>query len=133
MRGHQIFHNAFKKKVPAASKYEEVHFVDTEKPVWNYSRFQRGRYRQFSKWHSLPCLYDLFGAHEVEVLEHRDIILPCGRPMPRLFRSSAISTTGIPRHIPCLSGWKIGHLGRVYSTSCRKAKCTNIIFMDTRA
>jgi len=48
-------------------KYEEAHFVDTQKSVWNYSRFSDEDIRNFQNGTHYR-LYDFFGAHEVEVL-----------------------------------------------------------------
>ena len=48
-------------------KYEEIHFVDSTKPVWNYSRFSDEDIRNFQHG-TLYRAYDLFGSHETEVL-----------------------------------------------------------------
>src|SRR5688572_30460411 len=50
-----------------AKKYEEIHFVDTTKSVWNYSRFSGEDIRNFQHG-TLYRAYDLFGSHETEVL-----------------------------------------------------------------
>ena len=36
-----------------AKKYEEEHFVDSTKPVWNYSLFTEEDVRQFLEWYTL--------------------------------------------------------------------------------
>ena len=51
----------------AASRYEDVHFVDTTKAVWNYSRFSEDDIRNFQQGTHYK-LYELFGAHHIEVL-----------------------------------------------------------------
>ncbi len=48
-------------------KYEEIHFVDSTKPVWNYSRFSDEDIRNFQHG-TLYRAYELFGSHETEVL-----------------------------------------------------------------
>jgi len=50
-----------------AKKYEEIHFVDSTKPVWNYSRFSDSDIRNFQHG-TLYRAYELFGSHETEVL-----------------------------------------------------------------
>jgi 1,4-alpha-glucan branching enzyme len=52
----------------ALKKYEEIHFVDSTKPVWNYSLFTEGDISSFQ--HGTHCkLYNLFGAHAARVLD----------------------------------------------------------------
>jgi 1,4-alpha-glucan branching enzyme len=48
-------------------KYEEVHFVDSTRTVWNYSFFSEDDIRNFQQGTHYR-LYDLFGSHEIEVL-----------------------------------------------------------------
>jgi 1,4-alpha-glucan branching enzyme len=48
-------------------KYEDVHFVDSTRKVWNYSFFTDEDVRNFQQGTHYR-LYDLFGSHEVEVL-----------------------------------------------------------------
>jgi 1,4-alpha-glucan branching enzyme len=48
-------------------KYEEVHFVDSTRAVWNYSFFSEDDIRNFQNGTHYR-LYDLFGSHEIEVL-----------------------------------------------------------------
>lgn len=48
-------------------KYEDVHFVDSTKKVWNYSFFTDDDVRNFQHGTHYR-LYDLFGSHEIEVL-----------------------------------------------------------------
>ena len=47
-------------------KYEDYHFVDTSKPVWNYSRFEGDDIANFQKGNNYRC-YELFGSHQMEV------------------------------------------------------------------
>jgi 1,4-alpha-glucan branching enzyme len=52
----------------ALKKYEEIHFVDSTKPVWNYSLFTEGDISSFQ--HGTHCkLYNLFGAHAARILD----------------------------------------------------------------
>jgi 1,4-alpha-glucan branching enzyme len=48
-------------------KYEDIHFVDSTKPVWNYSLFAEEDVRNFQHGTHYG-LYHLFGSHQVEVL-----------------------------------------------------------------
>jgi len=54
----------------ASKKYEEIHFVDTTKPVWNYSLLTDEVIRNYQNG-TLYNAYDYFGSHEVEVLNTR--------------------------------------------------------------
>lgn len=49
------------------SRYEDVHFVDRDKPVWNYSRFSEEDIANFKNG-THYSLYKLFGAHKTAVL-----------------------------------------------------------------
>jgi 1,4-alpha-glucan branching enzyme len=51
-------------------KYEEIHFVDSTKTVWNYSFFTEEDITNFQQGTHYR-LYDLFGSHEIEVLGKR--------------------------------------------------------------
>ncbi|HYF30517.1 MAG TPA: 1,4-alpha-glucan branching protein GlgB [Chitinophagaceae bacterium] len=51
----------------ARQRYEDFHFVDTTKPVWNYSRFQGEDIANFQHG-TLYRAYDLFGSHFMEVM-----------------------------------------------------------------
>src|ERR1700761_7850353 len=48
-------------------RYEELHFVDSTKPVWNYSLFTEEDIRNFQQGTHYR-LYQLFGSHRVSVL-----------------------------------------------------------------
>ncbi len=48
-------------------KYEDYHFVDTTKPVWNYSRFEGDDIANFQNGTNYRC-DELFGSHKMEVL-----------------------------------------------------------------
>jgi 1,4-alpha-glucan branching enzyme len=48
------------------SKYEDVHFVDTKQPVWNYSLFSEADVQNFQNG-THYSLYELFGNKQVEV------------------------------------------------------------------
>ncbi|PWT99804.1 MAG: 1,4-alpha-glucan branching protein GlgB [Bacteroidetes bacterium] len=50
--------------------YEEIHFVDTEKSVWNYSIFSDEDISNFQNG-THYSLYNLFGSREIEVLGTR--------------------------------------------------------------
>ena len=48
-------------------RYENVHFVDSTRAVWNYSLFSDEDIRNFQNG-THYSLYNLFGAHPKEVL-----------------------------------------------------------------
>ena len=48
------------------SKYEDVHFVDTKQPVWNYSFFSEADIQNFQNG-THYSLYELFGNKQIEV------------------------------------------------------------------
>jgi 1,4-alpha-glucan branching enzyme len=48
-------------------RYEDIHFVDSTKPVWNYSLFNEDEIRNFQNG-THYSLYNFFGAHQREVL-----------------------------------------------------------------
>jgi 1,4-alpha-glucan branching enzyme len=50
-----------------AKKYEDLHFVDSSKPVWNYSLFTEEDIRNFQQG-THYTLYKLFGNKQIEVL-----------------------------------------------------------------
>ena len=52
------------------ARYEDRHFVDTTRSVWNYSRFEGDDISNFQQGTNYRC-YELFGAHEMEVLGTR--------------------------------------------------------------
>ena len=54
-------------KNKAGLKYEEIHFVDSTKPVWNYSLFSEDDIQNY-QWGTHYSLYNKFGSHEAEVL-----------------------------------------------------------------
>jgi 1,4-alpha-glucan branching enzyme len=49
-------------------KYEDIHFVDSTKPVWNYSLFNEEDIRNFQHG-TLYNAYEFFGAHAIDVLD----------------------------------------------------------------
>ena len=57
-----------KKNVPPPQRYEEVHFVDTHQPVWNYSLFTEEDIANFQKGTHYR-LYELFGNKQLTVNE----------------------------------------------------------------
>ncbi|MBI3719188.1 MAG: 1,4-alpha-glucan branching protein GlgB [Sphingobacteriales bacterium] len=56
------------KKKDKINKYEEEHFIDSTKSVWNYSRFQGDDIANFQNGTNYR-LFELFGSHEMEVLD----------------------------------------------------------------
>src|ERR1700756_5327059 len=51
-------------------KYEDVNFVDSEKPVWNYSLFTDEDIRNFQNGTCYNA-YEKFGSHYMEVLKQK--------------------------------------------------------------
>ena len=51
----------------ATKKYEEIHFVDSQQPVWNYSLFTEEDIRNFQHG-THYCLYKVFGNKQITVL-----------------------------------------------------------------
>ncbi|MDP4256441.1 MAG: 1,4-alpha-glucan branching protein GlgB, partial [Bacteroidota bacterium] len=49
-------------------RYEDIHFVDSTKSVWNYSLFTEEDIRNFQQGTHYRA-YRLFGSHRVEVLQ----------------------------------------------------------------
>ena len=58
------------KKIWQVKKYEDLHFVDSTRPVWNYSLLTEEDIRNFQHGTQYG-LYNIFGAHEIEVLGKR--------------------------------------------------------------
>src|ERR1700739_1906232 len=52
--------------INSGKKYEEIHFVDTSKPVWNYSLLSEQDIQNY-QWGTHYSLYNKFGSHQVEV------------------------------------------------------------------
>ena len=50
-----------------SKRYEEIHFVDSTKPVWNYSLLTEEDIQNY-QWGTHYSLYEKFGSHEAEVL-----------------------------------------------------------------
>ncbi len=40
----------------AEIKYEDIHFVDSTKPVWNYSLFTEEDLQNFQEWYALQVV-----------------------------------------------------------------------------
>jgi 1,4-alpha-glucan branching enzyme len=59
-----------KMETTTPKRYEDIHFVDSSRPVWNYSLFTEEDIRNFQQG-THYSLYKLFGAHETEVLGKR--------------------------------------------------------------
>jgi len=75
-------------------KYEEEHFVDTEKPVWNYSLFTDEDIRNFQNG-TLYSGYKKFGSHFMNVLETPGFYFAVWAP-----NATAVSVIGD------FNGWK---------------------------
>ena len=55
-----------KSTVKQKQRYEDFHFVDTSKSVWNYSRFEGDDISNFQNGTNYRC-HELFGSHAMEV------------------------------------------------------------------
>jgi 1,4-alpha-glucan branching enzyme len=51
----------------SVKKYEDIHFVDSTGPVWNYSLFSDQQITNYQNGTNYK-LYESFGSHEIEVL-----------------------------------------------------------------
>ncbi len=76
------------KKSNALEKYEEIHFVDSTKNVWNYSLLTDELVRNFQDG-TLYNAYDYLGSHEVEVLGKRGYYFAVWAP-----NATAVSVKG---------------------------------------
>jgi 1,4-alpha-glucan branching enzyme len=83
-----------KKTELAGDKYEETHFVDTNKPVWNYSLLTDEDVRNFQQgtWYSA---YTKLGSHLVKVLDVEGFYFAVWAP-----NATAVSVVGN------FNGWK---------------------------
>ena len=59
-----------KSSVAKLKRYEDIHFVDSTKPVWNYSLFNEEDISNFQNG-THYSLYNYFGSHEIKVLDTR--------------------------------------------------------------
>ncbi len=56
--------------ISGGKRYEDIYFVDSARPVWNYSLFSDEDIRNFQAG-TLYRAYELFGAHDISVLGRR--------------------------------------------------------------
>ncbi len=59
------------------TRYEDTHFVDTQKPVWNYSLFTDEAIRNFQQG-TLYNAYQFFGNKQIKFLVPRYIFCRLG-------------------------------------------------------
>src|ERR1035437_845711 len=69
-------------------KYEEIHFVDSTKPVWNYSLFTEEDISNF-QYGTHYSLYKLFGNKQLEVLGIKGTYFAVWAP-----NATAVTVTG---------------------------------------
>lgn len=69
-------------------RYEEIHFVDSTKPVWNYSLFTEEDIRNFQQG-TLYRAYELFGSRQLNVLSREGYYFAVWAP-----NATAVSVTG---------------------------------------
>lgn len=83
-----------KKISPSEKKYEEAHFVDTSKPVWNYSLLTDEDIQNFKQgtWYAA---YAKLGSHAVKVLDAEGFYFAVWAP-----NATAVSVVGN------FNGWK---------------------------
>src|SRR5205085_10640818 len=82
------------KNVDKELKYEEQHFVDSEKPVWNYSLFTDEDIRNYQNG-TLYNAYTKFGSHQLNVLDTNGFYFAVWAP-----NATAVSIIGD------FNGWK---------------------------
>ncbi len=68
--------NIMAQQVDPIKKYEEIHFVDKSKPVWNYSLLTDEDVINFQKGTNYQ-LYKKFGSHSLQVHNSLGYILLC--------------------------------------------------------
>ena len=66
-----------KESVDTLKPYEETHFVDSTKPVWNYSLLSDEDISNFQNG-THYSLYKIFGSHQREVLGERILFCSMG-------------------------------------------------------
>jgi len=76
------------KKVEKELKYEELHFVDSAKSVWNYSLFSDEDITNYQNG-TLYNAYTKFGSHQLEVLEQEGFYFSVWAP-----NATAVSVIG---------------------------------------
>ncbi|MFZ6023399.1 MAG: 1,4-alpha-glucan branching protein GlgB [Bacteroidota bacterium] len=76
------------KVVNEDKKYEELHFIDTNQPVWNYSLFSDEDIHNFQQGTHYR-LYDFFGNKQIEVLRTRGTYFAVWAP-----NATYVSVTG---------------------------------------
>jgi len=81
-------------KVGVPARYEEMHFIDSTMPVWNYSIFTEADIRNFQQG-TLYNAYEKFGNHYFEVLEKKGFYFAVWAP-----NATAVSVIGD------FNGWK---------------------------
>lgn len=74
------------------SRYEDIHFVDTARPVWNYSRFTDEAIRNFQQGTCYDA-YQYFGNKQLEVLGVRGTYFAVWAP-----NATRVSVTGNFNH-----------------------------------
>ncbi|MFC0776180.1 1,4-alpha-glucan branching protein GlgB [Terrimonas alba] len=60
------FGNVFSEQYSSDKKYEDMHFIDTSKPVWNYSLLSDDDVRNFQQGTHYR-LYEKFGSHSMQL------------------------------------------------------------------
>jgi 1,4-alpha-glucan branching enzyme len=70
------------------SKYEDEHFIDTTKRVWNYSLFNEEDINNFRRG-TLYNAYEKFGSHQLEVLNNKGFYFAVWAP-----NATAVSVVG---------------------------------------
>src|SRR5215207_7865089 len=74
------------------AKYEDIHFIDSTKPVWNYSLFSDEDITNYQNG-THYSLYNHFGSHEVEVLGVKGFYFAVWAP-----NATEVSVTGNFNH-----------------------------------
>ena len=72
----------------SVKKYEDIHFVDSTGPVWNYSLFSDQQITNYQNGTNYK-LYELFGSHEIEVLGTKGFYFAVWAP-----NATEVSVTG---------------------------------------
>ena len=109
--------------------YEHTHFVDSTKPVWNYSLFSDEDISNFQNGTHYR-LYEIFGSHAREVLGTKGYYFAVWAPNATAVSLLEILITGNPMRIHYLYDSKNQVSGKDLFPMSKVVKFINIIFAD---
>ena len=113
-------------------KYEEIHFVDSTKPVWNYSLFSPEDIDNFQRG-THYSLYNFFGSHEMEVLGKPGYYFAVWAPNATYISVIGNFNDWNPDSHPLYVRLESSGIWEGFIPISQKVNPINIIFMDTKA